>query len=159
MGNQESETLGTYIIENCRDVHMSVFMNFKSYVYKIIIHVVVQRTAEITGKHSIKQNLFPKYTFFFFFFGLYFLNTVKDIHKPQRYIKAPSCFLYSLLLDIMVACFLAFVFKSLLNELSEFLFPVPLFSMILHPETPKKEPDTERRQGRGKHLGHSLSAG
>ncbi|MXQ89810.1 hypothetical protein E5288_WYG020536 [Bos mutus] len=48
--------------------------------------------------------------------------------------------------DIMVACFLAFVFKSLLNELSEFLFPVPLFFMILYPETPKKEPDTERRQ-------------
>ena len=75
MGNQESETLGTYIIENCRDVHMSVFMNFKSYVYKIIIHVVVQRTAEITGKHSIKQNLFPKYTvLFFFFFWLVFLK-------------------------------------------------------------------------------------
>ena len=30
------------------------------------------RTAEITGKHSIKQNLFPKYTGVFFFFACIF---------------------------------------------------------------------------------------
>lgn len=66
MVNQESETSGIYIIENCRDVHMSVFINFKSHAYKIIIHVVVQRTAEITAKDSIKQNLFLKYTGLFF---------------------------------------------------------------------------------------------
>ena len=84
---------------------------------------------------------------------------MKDIHKPQQYVKASSCFLYSLLLDTMVACFLAFFFKSLLNELSEFLFPVPLFFMVVHYEIPKKEPDPERRQGGGKHLGYRLLVG
>lgn len=55
----------------------------------------------------------------------------------------------------MVACFPAFSFKSPLNELSEFPFPVPLFFMILCHDIPKKEIGIERRQGRRKSLGHS----
>lgn len=65
MGNQEYELLGTYIVENCRDVHMLIFISFKSTAYKIIIHVVVQNPVEVTEKHSNKQNLFSKNTDFF----------------------------------------------------------------------------------------------
>lgn len=51
MGNQESEILGKYIIENCRNGHVSVFINFKSIAYKIIIYVV----HKITEKKRFNQ--------------------------------------------------------------------------------------------------------
>lgn len=56
MRNQESEVLGTYIIENCRDVRMLIFIKFKSFAYEVIIHVV----HKITEKHFHKQNVFSK---------------------------------------------------------------------------------------------------
>lgn len=65
MGNREYEVLGTYTVENYRDAHTLTFISFKSTAYKIIIHVVVQNLAEVTEKHSNKQNLFSKNTDFF----------------------------------------------------------------------------------------------
>jgi len=64
---------------------------------------------------------------------------MKDIHKPQQYIRISLCFLYSLPLDTIVAFFPAYFSKSLLNELSEVPLPGPLFFLIPCHEIPKEE--------------------
>lgn len=102
MGNQESEVLGKYVIENCRDVHVFVVINFKSIAYKIIIYVV----HKITEKNVLTNKMYFQKTQVFLL--IFFKHNERYSHVIAIYYNY-NFFLYSLSLNIMIACSLAFL--------------------------------------------------